>query len=194
EILPNIARFQAIVGVAREVAALTGAAFKGTDAGWLGTRHLSVTGSPGWVKIQIADPELCPRYSAALIRSVQIAPSPERLQRRLRLAGMRPINNIVDISNYVMLEWGQPLHAFDYDKLLRRARGASAPAIIIRRAHEGERMTTLDGVDRALARDMLLITDAAGPIAIAGVMGGADTEIDEQTKNVLLESASFNFI
>src|SRR5206468_12097888 len=119
---------------------------QGLDAGWLGTRHLSVSGSAGWVRIEIPDPELCPRYSAALIRNVHIAPSPERMQRRLRLAGMRPINNIVDITNYVMLEWGQPLHAFDYDKLVRRAGDSSVPTIIIRRAHEGERMTTLDGV------------------------------------------------
>ncbi|MCA1552953.1 MAG: phenylalanine--tRNA ligase subunit beta, partial [Chloroflexi bacterium] len=193
EILPNIARYQAIIGVAREVAALTGAPFKGADAGILGTRKLEgIGGNTPWVRIEIDDPDLCARYSAALIREVQIAPSPEWMQRRLRLAGMRPINNIVDITNYVMLEWGQPLHAFDYDKLVARANGA--PTIIIRRAHEGEHMTTLDGVDRALARDMLMIADTAGPIAVAGVMGGAETEIDGETKNVLLESASFNFI
>ncbi len=203
EILPNIARYQSIIGVAREVAALTGTQFKGSDAGRLGMHHASriTHHASNWVNIRIDDPDLCPRYSAALIRDVRVASSPEWMQRRLRAAGMRPITNIVDITNYVMLEWGQPLHAFDYDKLVQRMTDASVsglpspvPTVIIRRAHQGEHMTTLDGVDRALARDMLLITDTAGPIAIAGVMGGAETEIDEQTKNVLLESASFNFI
>jgi phenylalanyl-tRNA synthetase beta chain len=193
EILPNIARCQSIIGVAREVAALTGAPFKGTDSGRLGTRALSVlAGDSAWAKIRIEAPDLCPRYSAALIRGVKIAPSPEWMQRRLKLAGVRAISNIVDITNYVMLEWGQPLHAFDYDKLVARAGGV--PTVIVRRAKAGERLTTLDGVDRALNEEMLLIADTAGAIAVAGVMGGADTEIDGVTRNVLLEAAHFNYI
>jgi phenylalanyl-tRNA synthetase beta chain len=113
------------------------------------------------------------------------------MQRRLVMAGMRPINCIVDITNYVMLEWGQPLHAFDYDKLRGRKAG-EPPVIIVRRAHPGERMTTLDHVEREFEPYMLLITDGGGPVAVAGVIGGVDTEISESTTNVLLESANFN--
>jgi phenylalanyl-tRNA synthetase beta chain len=115
------------------------------------------------------------------------------MQRRLTYAGMRPINNIVDITNYVMLEWGQPLHAFDYDKLVARA-GGKAPIITVRPAREGERLRTLDGEDRPLTIDMLLIADETGPIALAGVMGGAETEVTEATTSVLLESANFDFL
>jgi phenylalanyl-tRNA synthetase beta chain len=144
----------------------------------------------------IEDPDLCNRYSATIIRDVTIKPSPFWMQRRLTLSGMRPINNMVDITNYVMLELGQPLHAFDYDLLFDRAQqsGCEVPTIIMRRAREGERMTTLDGVDRDLTTDMLMITDTAGTIAVGGVMGGAETEIHEGTRNILLESASFDFI
>jgi phenylalanyl-tRNA synthetase beta chain len=225
EILPNIARCQSVIGVAREVAALTGVPFKGTDGRRTtddgrrttaddksNTEH-ATRNSPqsttsnqqstmprhaetGYVNIQIDAPDLCPRYSAALVRDVVIGPSPEWMQRRLRMVGVRAISNIVDITNYVMMEWGQPLHAFDYDKLVQRAKatGHDIPTIIMRRAHDGEHMTTLDNVDRTLNSDMLMITDTAGPVAVAGIMGGASTEIDEHTKNVLLEAASFNYI
>jgi phenylalanyl-tRNA synthetase beta chain len=115
------------------------------------------------------------------------------MARRLHLAGMRPINNVVDITNYVMLEWGQPLHAFDYDRLVARAGGAR-PTVIVRRARAGERMTTLDDVTRPLDEDTLLICDQAGPVAMAGVMGGADSEVTGETTSVLIESASFEFI
>ncbi len=192
DLTPNLARCFSMVGVAREVAALTGAALHLPDTSML------AEGDPvdEQVEIVIEDPELCNRYSATIIRNVEIGPSPSWMQRRLTLAGMRPINNIVDITNYVMLELGQPLHAFDYDLLLERARqsGHEVPAIIMRRARQGERMTTLDGVERVLTTDMLMITDTAGPIAVGGVMGGAETEIDEATRNILLESASFDFI
>ena len=150
-----------------------------------------------FVGIVIDAPDLCPRYSAALIEGLKIGPSPFWMQQRLRRAGMRPISNVVDVTNYVMLELGQPLHAFDYDLLRQRAgrpRGFEKPTIIMRRAHPGEHLTTLDGVDRALDPDMLMITDTAGTIAVGGVMGGANTEVNDGTTSVLLEAANFNFL
>jgi len=195
DLTPNLARCFSVVGVAREVAALTGQEPK--LGSWPDLADKTGKASLPWVDLEIVDPELCPRYTAALVRDVCIGPSPPWLQRRLTLAGMRPINNIVDVSNYVMLEWGQPLHAFDYD-LLHDRDGATPPSavpvIIIRRAHLGERMTTLDGESRALTEDMLLITDGGGPVAIAGVMGGLESEVSEKTTNVLIESANFNNI
>jgi phenylalanyl-tRNA synthetase beta chain len=124
---------------------------------------------------------------------VEIGPSPYWVQRRLRLAGMRPINNIVDATNYVMLEVGQPLHAFDYDVLVQRA-GGQAPTILTRTAEPGERLTTLDGVERLLEPFNVLVCDTAGALSIAGVMGGAESEVNEHTRNVLLEGAAWNFI
>jgi phenylalanyl-tRNA synthetase beta chain len=146
--------------------------------------------------VEIEDPHLCNRYTGMLIRDVQTGESPKWMQDRLLKAGMRPISNIVDITNYVMLEWGQPLHAFDYDLLVERAKkaGSSKPTIIVRRAKPGEKMTTLDGVDREFDDSMLLITDTLGPVAIGGVMGGTETEVHEGTRNVLLESATFDGI
>jgi phenylalanyl-tRNA synthetase beta chain len=153
------------------------------------------TGEPidGKVKVEIADPKLCGRYRAVLIRGVTVGPAPGWMRRRLAYAGMRPINNLVDVTNYVMLEWGQPLHAFDYDALVKRA-GGKAPTIIVRPAKPGEKLVTLDKVERTLSPEHLLIADTAGPIALAGVMGGLETEVTEQTKNVLLESANFDFV
>jgi len=192
DITPNLARCMSVLGVAREVAALTGADLRLPDTSML------ATGAPvnEQVNIEIEDPELCNRYSATLIRGVQVGPSPFWMRRRLAMAGQRPISNIVDVTNYVMLELGQPLHAFDYDLLLARAQatGHDVPTIIMRRAREGERMHTLDGVDRELTTDMLMITDTGGPIAVGGIMGGAETEIHDGTTNVLLESANFYFI
>jgi phenylalanyl-tRNA synthetase beta chain len=192
DLTPNLARCFSMVGVAREVAALTGAKVRLPD-----TQMLS-EGEPveDQVKIVIDDPDLCNRYSATLIRGIVVGPSPSWMQRRLTLAGMRPISNVVDITNYVMLELGQPLHAFDYDLLLERAMrtGHDVPTIIMRRARPDERMTTLDNVDHELTPDMLMITDTGGPIAVGGIMGGAETEIHDGTTNVLLESANFDFI
>lgn len=187
DLTPNLGRCLSVIGVAREVAALTGQELR------LSEPTMKSEGAPiaGQIEIEIADPDLCSRYSATLIRGVKVGPSPLWMQRRLRMAGMRPINCIVDITNYVMLEWGQPLHAFDYDKLRGRKAGEK-PVIIVRRAWHGETITTLDGVERQLEPDMLLITDGGGPIAIAGVMGGLETEISPFTTNVLLESANFN--
>ena len=187
ELTPNLGRCLSIVGVAREVAALTGQPLKLTEP------TMTAEGAPvdDQIALEIADPDLCPRYSATLIRGVKIGASPLWMQQRLRAAGMRPINNIVDITNYVMLEWGQPLHAFDYDTL-RGREGEDKPVIIVRRALPGAALVTLDDVQRQLSEDMLLITDGGGAVAIAGVMGGLDTEIGASTRNVLLESANFD--
>src|SRR5262249_46559808 len=120
-------------------------------------------------------------------------PAPGWMQRRLSYAGMRPINNVVDVTNYVLLEWGQPLHAFDYDALLRRSSG-KPPTITVRLARAGEMLKTLDDVERKLTPEMLVIADEAGPVALAGIMGGAETEVSPATTRVLLESANFEFL
>lgn len=189
KINPNMARAQSVLGVAREVSALTGQSLKPVSAG----TAAEGTADRAFIKIVISDPTLCARYSAVMIRNVEIKSSPYWMQRRLELAGMRPINNIVDITNYIMIDRGQPLHAFDYDRLASRAGGAK-PSIIIRPARSGEKMQTLDGVLRELKPTDLLITDILGPIAIAGVMGGAETEVTPDSKNILLEAANFDYI
>ncbi len=189
DLTPNLGRAMSVIGVARETAAILDLPFEEPQP--------TVEGVPGnlgaMVAVEIADPDLCPRYAARLIEGLRVGPSPFWMARRLSLAGMRPINNVVDITNYVMLEWGEPLHAFDYDILVQRAAGGR-PRIIVRRAQPGERLTTLDGVARELDGDTLLITDEAGPLAIAGIMGGADSEIHDGTQRVLLEAAAFDFI
>lgn len=189
DVLPNMARCLSMIGVAREVAALTGQSLKLPPSG------VTAKGPDikGQVEVSIADPKLSARYAAAIIKDVQIGPSPAWMQRRLEYAGMRPISNVVDVTNYVMLEWGQPLHAFDLDKLIARAKGKT-PHITVRPAKAGEVLKTLDGQDRKLTAENLVIADDAGPIALAGVMGGADTEVSAATKNVLLESANFDFV
>ncbi|NLG28689.1 MAG: phenylalanine--tRNA ligase subunit beta, partial [Chloroflexi bacterium] len=189
KLTPNLARCLSMVGVAREAGALTGSRFD------LPAPQVLAQGAAiaGQIEIAIDAPDLCSRYSAALIKDVRIGPSPIWMQRRLRMAGMRPINNIVDITNYVMLEWGQPLHAFDYRKLAPHNPG-SAPAIVVRRAAEGEVMTTLDGVKRTLTHDTLLITDGRGPVGIAGIMGGLASEVTAETTDILLEAANFHYL
>jgi phenylalanyl-tRNA synthetase beta chain len=137
----------------------------------------------GAVAVSIDDVDLCPRYYGLVIRGVRIGPSPEWLAARLRAIGLRPISNVVDATNFVLHELGQPLHAFDLDRL--------GDTVVVRRARAGERLTTLDGVDRVLAAGMLVIADAARPVAIAGVMGGADTEVQHDTRDLLLECALF---
>src|SRR5438094_236000 len=151
-----------------------------------------VTGAPN-LSVGQSNPKLSARYAAVLLKNVKVRPAPGWMQRRLLYAGMRPINNIVDITNYVMLEWGQPLHAFDFDKLLGRAAGKPR-TIIVRPARAGETLVTLDNQKRELTPDMLVIADTAGPIALAGVMGGAETEVTEKTTKILLESANFDFL
>ena len=136
------------------------------------------------LSVEIKDAELCPRYTARMVKNIKIAPSPKWMRRRLRASGVRPINNIVDITNYVMLEYGQPMHAFDYACLHNGK-------IIVRRAEEGESLRTLDGNDHALTPGMLVIADPEGPVALAGVMGGANSEITEETTTIVFESANF---
>ena len=136
------------------------------------------------LSVEIKDAELCPRYTARMVKNIKIAPSPKWMRRRLRASGVRPINNIVDITNYVMLEYGQPMHAFDYACL-------HDGKIIVRRAEEGESLRTIDGNDHALTPGMLVIADPEGPVALAGVMGGANSEITDETTTIVFESANF---
>ncbi|HXG36653.1 MAG TPA: phenylalanine--tRNA ligase subunit beta, partial [Dehalococcoidia bacterium] len=169
-----------VLGIAREVSAIVRQPVREPEVEYTAEAEAI----EGRVKVSIADPELCPRYCAALVRDVKIGPSPDWMQKRLTAAGLRPINNIVDITNYVMLEMGQPLHAFDLAKLRENT-------IVVRTASPGESITLLDGSKIDLAPDMLVIADASVPVAVAGVMGGADSEVDASTSIVLLESANF---
>lgn len=188
DLTPNLGRCYSMIGVAREVAALFGRELRRPSP------SPREAGPPiaDQVTVEILDPDLCPRYSAALVRDVRMGPSPSWMQQRLLRAGMRPINVIVDITNYVMLEFGQPLHAFDYEKLRPKPGRDYPPAIVVRRARPGEHLTTLDGVGRSLEPDFLLICDGQGPVALAGVMGGLESEVTESTRHVLLESAHFD--
>ncbi len=186
EITPNYARALSIVGVAREVAAITGAPLCLPDP------QVLAEGPPiaGRAAVTIEAPDLCPRFTLGLAEHVRVGPSPRWMRHRLLHAGMRPINNVVDISNYVMLEWGQPTHAFDADRVADQH-------LIVRLARPGERLITLDGKDRdltpgpesGLERAPLLVCDATGPLAVAGVMGGEFSEVRESTTRVLLEAA-----
>lgn len=189
DILPNIARAANILGVARELAAIMGTEVsqpqpkvraEGPEIGTMAS-------------IEIREPELNPRFVLGLLQDVDIKPSPYKAQLRLTLAGMRPINNIVDATNYAMLELGEPLHAFDYDVLVERT-GGLAPTIITRTAEQGEKLTTLDDVERVLDDFTVLVCDTEGALSIAGVMGGLESEVTEKTRSVLLEGASWNFI
>ena len=189
DVLPNMARCLSMIGVAGEVAAIFGKSTRPPRP----TPSAADEPVEDKVRVEIVDSKLSARYTATIIRGVTVGPAPGWMQRRLAYAGMRPINNIVDATNYVMLEWGQPLHAFDYDVLVRRA-GGKAPTIIVRPAKEGEVLKTLDGQDRTLTPETLVIADTAGAIALAGVMGGLETEVTAATKNVLLESASFDAV
>ena len=189
-ILPNMARDASVIGMAREIAAALNKPLR-TPQCQLTPKGPSILGQ---VAIEITDPDLNPRFVFGLIRGINMdQPSPYIIQRRLRLAGMRPISAIVDATNYVMLETGEPLHAFDYDVLVERA-GGKAPTIITRPAKKGEVLRTLDDVDRKLEEFMVLVTDTAGPLSLAGVMGGLESEITDETKNVLLEGAIWNFV
>jgi phenylalanyl-tRNA synthetase beta chain len=179
-ILPNRGDLLSILGMAREIAALTNTVCKMPDSPFaeqgIATSEM--------VHVDVEATTLCSRYCARIVSNVQILESPEWMRRRLLLCGIRPINSVVDITNYIMLELGQPLHAFDYDRLQKRS-------LVIRRAHTGEMMETLDGARRVLTSDMLLICDGEVPIALAGVMGGLQSEVKSDTTTVLLEAAIF---
>lgn len=187
ELTPNLARCFSILGVAREVAALLDKPLR------MPSDEVLAEGPPvaGQAAINIEGPELNPRFTLALLRDTRVGPSPPWLQQRLRRVGQRPINNIVDVTNYITLELGQPLHAFDYDKLLARAGGA-APTITTRLARPGESLTTLEGAARQLEAHDIILLDGAGILSLGGVIGGAETEIDDDTRNVLLEAANWN--
>ena len=182
EITPNRPDCLSVIGLAREAAVTYGKPL---------TLHDPVVkgGGPGvlteLLDVETPDPDLCPRYTARMVRNVKIAPSPKWMRERLRAMGLRPINNIVDITNYVMLEYGQPMHAFDY----RYVKGGK---IIVRRAKDGESLTTLDGNQRQLNSSMLVIADETRAVGLAGIMGGENSEIVEDTVDVVFESANFN--
>ena len=180
EITPNRPDCLSVLGMAREVAALYGTTVKQPVVQLVENGPETTTQT----RIDVLDTVRCPRYTARVLQNIHIAPSPVWMQKRLEHSGVRPINNVVDITNYVMMECGQPLHAFD-QALLQEGR------ITVRTAHEGERIKTLDDQERVLQPDMLVIADAQTPMAVAGVMGGAGSEIRADTKTVLLESACF---
>jgi phenylalanyl-tRNA synthetase beta chain len=189
EMTANLARCFSIIGVAREVAALLGKQVRYPS-------YTVVADGPaitGQAAVEIREPELNPRFTLMLLRDTAIKPSPGWMQRRLGLAGQRPINNVVDVTNYITFEIGQPLHAFDYDKLVARA-GGQPPTIITRLPEPGETLATLDEQTRQLDAHNILVCDTAGVLSLGGVIGGAETEISPTTKNVLLEAANWNFI
>jgi phenylalanyl-tRNA synthetase beta chain len=182
----NRADALSMVGIAREVVALTGGTLK------LPTVDRSAIPQQRQLTVNISEPSACPVYSATMMQGVRVAPSPEWLQRRLQSAGIRPINNVVDVTNYILLEWGQPLHAFDADKL-QSVSGSETIQMGVRYAEkQGETLKTLDGQDRQLQAQNLLITAHNTPVALAGVMGGENTEVSSGTQNIVLEAAVFD--
>lgn len=189
-ILPNMARNANVIGVARELAAMLGRELKKSSNQLPMTSGQSVK---ELVEISITEPELNPRFVLGLIRNIEIKPSPYQIQRRLKLAGVRAISNIVDATNYAMIEYGEPLHAFDYDVLKKRA-GDKKIKISTRAAKDGEKLKTLDGNERTLTPMNVLVCDEKGSLSLAGVMGGAESEVSDTTKNILLEGAAWNFI
>lgn len=185
EVTPNRPDLNSLIGIAREISALTGHPLRVPSAA------LPESGQPvaGLVSVRLDDAELCPRYTARVVKGVKIGPSPDWMRNTLEKVGIRSISNVVDVTNYVMLEFGQPLHAFDYHLLAKGSQGI--PTIVVRRAAEGEKFVTLDGQERTLTNQNLLIADEQKAIALAGVMGGQNTEINDQTVDVLIESAYF---
>jgi phenylalanyl-tRNA synthetase beta chain len=181
EITPNRPDCLSVYGVAREVHAATGAPL--TPPPW--TDDPGTAGDVAGVRIEVQDSELCPRFTARLFEDIEIGPSPEWLKARLTAAGQRPINNVVDITNFVMLATGQPMHAFDFELV-------AGGRLVVRRALDGETMTTLDDVERTFDDQVLLIADDEGPTSIAGIMGGERSEVRETTTRVLMEAATWN--
>lgn len=183
DLTPNRPDCASVIGTAREVAAMAGSSLRLP----VDQENLpELTGST-FFQVEVVDAELCPRYVARRMTDIKIAPSPWWLQKRLLAVGMRPINNVVDATNFVMLEYGQPLHAFDFAKL-------AEAKIVVRAADAGEKFTTLDGQERTLDSSMLMICDGQEPVAVAGVMGGQNSEVSEQTTELLLESACFDAV
>jgi len=218
EITPNRPDLNSVIGIAREIAAVTGNLLKAPSV----TCQMSGEKMSDLVNVRIEETELCPRYTARVVRSVKVGPSPDWLRSTLEKVGIRSINNVVDVTNFVMLECGQPLHAFDYHLIAEGSstgfqpvnvgqasnlsahenqtegkvsalpdRQSACPTIVVRRAQDGELFVTLDGQKRPLTSEMLLIADETKGIALAGVMGGQNTEINERTQDVLIESAYF---
>jgi len=185
EVTPNRPDLNSVIGIAREIAAVTGNALKIPEVG----SQKSEVRTESLVAVKIEDAELCPRYTARVIKGVKVGPSPAWLRDTLEKVGIRSISNVVDVTNYVMLESGQPLHAFDYPLIAKGADGK--PTIVVRRAAAGEKFKTLDNQEPTLTNEMLLIADEQKGIALAGVMGGANTEINNATVDVLIESAYF---
>ena len=219
EITPNRPDWNSVIGIAREIAALTGNPLRWpnlseggaprrpdseANSGARGTRPSENVAD--LVSVRLEDAELCPRYTARVVKGVKIGPSPDWLRSTLEKVGIRSINNVVDVTNYVMLEIGQPLHAFDYHLISSSRRGNEAdtsanppphvgackPTIVVRRASAGEKFKTLDNQERTLTNEMLLIADEEKGIALAGIMGGQNTEINDRTADVLIESAYFS--
>ena len=182
ELTANRADCFSVLGLAREVAVLTGGSLKKP---MLSLKEAGEEKTTGLVRISIKDTDLCARFAGRVLKNVKVGPSPAWLKQRIQAAGMRSINNVVDVTNFVMLELGQPMHAYDYHLLARHT-------IIVRKAQPGERITTLDGVKRELTTEMLVIADEVQAVGIAGVMGGLATEVTANTQTVLLEAASFN--
>jgi len=179
EVTPNRPDWLSVIGIARELSAISGKKLKKP------LTTIKTQSSKEKISIEIKDKKLCPRYSGRVIEGIEAKQAPEWMQKRLKLVGLRPVNNIVDITNFCQLETGQPMHAFDYDKI-------EGKKIIVRLAKKGEKITTIDNIKRELSSDTLIIADEKKPIAIAGVMGGMDAEVTSSTKNILLESAYFN--
>lgn len=181
-VTPNLGHCASVIGVVRELAAATGQVpYQKEKPALPEQADLPIDRA---IQIKVDDPVLTPRYACRVIQGVRVGPSPQWLQRLLRLAGVRSINNIVDVTNYILLEMGQPMHAFDYDQI-------AGKQLVIRCAKEGEKLVTLDGKERSLSSDMLLICDEKKPLALAGIMGGKESEVGPNTVNILLESAYF---
>jgi phenylalanyl-tRNA synthetase beta chain len=187
DITPNRPDALSMIGIARDVSALSGGKLKKPEFQLKEIEELASQ----WIDVVIDDPSGCPRYAARVIKDVKIGKSPFWLKRKLECCGMRGINSVVDATNYVLLETGHPLHAFDYN-LLSALSGEQGKKILVRRAKDKEKFFTLDGIERTLNREVLLITDGNRPVAIAGIMGGMESEVTEKTKDVLLESAYFD--
>jgi phenylalanyl-tRNA synthetase beta chain len=187
DLTPNRPDAASLIGIARDISALSGGKLKRPKYQIKETDE----STSDWVEVLIDEPKDCPRYAARVIKEVKIGESPFWLRKKLEYCGMRAINNLVDITNFVLLETGHPLHAFDYD-LFTRHPGKPERKILIRRAKEKEKFITLDEVERTLSPEVLLITDGEKPVALAGIMGGMESEVTAKTRNVLLESAYFN--